>query len=78
MWNGIIDYDTQAWSEKVANDAKQQALSERIDQHKVRFQLQRFKEEVEEANRYFMELNKSLQMQRFKEEVEDYSMKLKE
>jgi len=58
MWNGIIDYDTQAWSEKVANDAKQQALSERIDQHKVRFQLQRFKEEVEEANRYFIELKK--------------------
>jgi len=58
MWHGIIDYDTQAWSEKVANNAKQQALSERIDQHKVRFQLQRFKEEVEEANRYFMELKK--------------------
>ena len=56
MWHGIIDYDTQAWSEKVANAAKQQALAERIDQHKVRLQMQRFKEEVEETNRYFMEM----------------------
>ena len=56
MWHGIIDYDTQAWSEKVANAAKQKALAERIDQHKVRLQMQRFKEEVEETNRYFMEM----------------------
>jgi len=58
MWIGIIDYKTQAWSEKVANDAKQKALSERINQHKVRFERERFKEEVKEANRYFMERKK--------------------
>ena len=53
---GIIDYETQAWSEKVANNAKQKALTERIDQHKVRLQMQRLKEEVAITNAYLKEM----------------------
>ena len=56
MWSNVLDNETRIWAEKVANDSRVNDLHNRIDEGKVRLQMQRFKEEVLEAKAHYASL----------------------
>ena len=59
MWSNVLDNETRIWAEKVANDSRVNDLHNRIDEGKVRLQMQRFKEEVLEAKAHYASLKET-------------------